>query len=483
MSRMRLLALWLALLAGGCSDETTEVPPIEGTGGAAGAPGCPVGSVEEGDACIAAGVKSCAPGFESNGRGGCRAVLPADPCGPGYVALPGETRCRHVGDDCGEAPWGLIPVNETTQYVDANYPGTDSDGSAAKPWKTIQLAVNAATDLVAITDGIYPESLLFGGKSLRLWGRCPERVTIASDRMWEAVILDASGNEVHNLALSGPTAVGAYYSGDTLLEDVWIHDTALEGVLAIGDSLNGPTQLTVRDSLIENVAGIALALVQVDGSVERTVVRDIGGSGEMGAGRGIHLERDLSIAEEPSLVVTSSIVERALEIGIVAEGVGLTVEASLVRDIAPAPSGRHGAGIAVQNTSLAGAIRDSVIERTIAFGVILARAEATVTSSTVETVAVQDLDGEFGDGMVAAGDMTLLTIEDSRIASAARAGVSCFSAAVSVRGTALECNTFHLDGEGAFTFDNAGQNACWCLDEAVDCKVLSAGISPPAVLR
>ena len=86
---------------------------------------------------------SCAPGFEHDGEAACVPVLPADPCARGLMAVPGETTCRPVAD-CGSGDYGDIPVDGSTQHVDAAYAGGNSDGSAASPWTTISEAVAAA---------------------------------------------------------------------------------------------------------------------------------------------------------------------------------------------------------------------------------------------------------------------------------------------------------------------------------------------------
>ena len=96
--------------------------------------------------CFAAGVVACTEGFASDGLGGCVAVLPDEVCAPGTMALAGETACREVAP-CGEGPWGDTATDGATTYVDAAYPGMDSDGSATRPWTTIGHAVAAAARL------------------------------------------------------------------------------------------------------------------------------------------------------------------------------------------------------------------------------------------------------------------------------------------------------------------------------------------------
>src|SRR5262245_45096822 len=94
--------------------------------------------------CIQPGVPvaGCAPGFAHTDDGGCEAVLPAEPCPPGYLAVPGDSSCRQVAG-CGREPWGDIPLEPSTQFVDQSHSGTLSDGSIDSPWTRIQDAIVA----------------------------------------------------------------------------------------------------------------------------------------------------------------------------------------------------------------------------------------------------------------------------------------------------------------------------------------------------
>src|SRR5262245_27391833 len=195
LSRMALVAS-IGLGALGCKGETAEEstpPPAvclagqwlrdDGTCIAAGLlfdMPCPPGEWQRDGECIPAGVPpdGCAPGFVHDGDRGCEAILPA-PCPPGLMAVPGETTCREVAP-CAASTWGDIPTDPSTQYVDASYAGMDSDGTALKPWTTIQTAVDAAVTgaTIAIAAGSYVGDVIVSGKSVRLWGVCPALVEI-----------------------------------------------------------------------------------------------------------------------------------------------------------------------------------------------------------------------------------------------------------------------------------------------------------------
>src|SRR5262245_29968428 len=111
------------LLAGsaGCGDETAPAdPPSPDAGPLA----CVVGEREIDAACIAPGVppERCTDGFEADGTGSCNPVLPADPCGPGEMAIPGETSCREVAP-CPAGESGEAPEEPSTQHVRGDYVG------------------------------------------------------------------------------------------------------------------------------------------------------------------------------------------------------------------------------------------------------------------------------------------------------------------------------------------------------------------------
>ncbi|MEQ9320679.1 MAG: hypothetical protein RIF41_16050, partial [Polyangiaceae bacterium] len=135
------------LLASGCASST----PNTGTGGGAAVP-CGPDERIAGDGCVPVGVPegACGEGFQSDGLGGCRAILPPEPCGPGMLAVPGQTACAPIAD-CPRGRWGFVREGDAVVYVDAGYSGADADGSATKPFPTIGEAtmVAASGDTVA----------------------------------------------------------------------------------------------------------------------------------------------------------------------------------------------------------------------------------------------------------------------------------------------------------------------------------------------
>jgi hypothetical protein len=237
---------------------------------------CPPGETPLGDgSCQAAGVPpdECGDGFAADGDGGCTPILPEEDCPFGLIAVPGETECREVAP-CGSGTWGDIPVEADTELVDGSYPGDDSDGTQQKPWKTIQEGVDAAASgaIVAIAAGTYAENVVISFAAKRLWGRCPAMTTIQGvDKMASAVQVVANGSEIHALAVTGPN-VGVHVDGadDLLIDAAWIHDTGKIGVLAV---LSNGTML--RGSLVESVRELGVQAGGASLTMEGTVVRDV----------------------------------------------------------------------------------------------------------------------------------------------------------------------------------------------------------------
>jgi hypothetical protein len=322
-----------------------------GGGAPAAQPCAPEDTVASDGTCIGPGVPpgGCDPGFTYDGNGGCEPILPPTDCGEGEMAVPGDRQCYAVGAagdppscpsgqvalpgetachelaDCGSAPWGNIPVDTTTQYVDASYTGGASDGSAGAPWTTIGDAVTAAMPdaVIAVAAGSYAESVSVTGKAVRLWGRCPGMVEIVGGTDAAAVTLGTTsdGTEIHAIALTGAGAGASLGSAHTVIVDsVWVHDTASFGVYCAGSA-------TVRGSLVERAATTALALSGGDVSIDASVVRDTAPAAD-GYGYAI-------AANDGSLVVTASVFERNIEVQLALFGADATFDGCVVRDALP----------------------------------------------------------------------------------------------------------------------------------------------------
>ena len=478
----------------GCTDDPARRPPSDppvDAGDDGDAPiKCGAGDALVDGACVPAGVPAggCGDGFVSENHG-CTPVLPPGACGRGTMAVPGERNCRPVAG-CGDPPWGDIPVDSGTQYVDGSYRGTDSDGSADRPWTTVQAGIIHAESggIVAIAEGIYPESPVSGGKPVALWGRCPELVELQSWEQFEALVLDADGAEVHTLALTSKQSFGLFVAGGLgiVVDRVWIHDTADYGFYIAG--FLDETEVTVRGSLVERgTAG--LVMTSGKATLEETVVRQGVFDPLLGPGRGVDIGDDPDTGIASQAEIRRSVIEENMESGVVVYGSEVTITDTVIRNTLPAADGRFGHGLAVQSSAAPSQVtlNTSVIEGNRSIGLSVVGSTLSMSRSVVSATSPQELDRKFGDGIFALQfGKTELTISESRIADSARAGVANFAATMSIGATVLECNAIQLDGEalgGDYQFEDRGGNACSCGPEAGVCQVVSTNLEPPIAVR
>ncbi|WP_437621938.1 right-handed parallel beta-helix repeat-containing protein [Sorangium sp. So ce1151] len=402
--RLALSLLPIALLAA-CAQRPEPPDPDGGAGTDAGPTfPCPPGAVEVGAGCELAGVPPgrCGSGFASDGAQGCVPVLPEEAGPPGQMAIPGEAAWREVAP-CGTGPWGGAPIDETTEFVDAAYAGADSDGTEARPWTTIQDAIDRAGEgaLIAIAEGSYVEELLISGQPVRLWGRCPSRVEIVGPPAAIAVQVDrgASATEIHDLAVRGRgIGLGVGNARDVVIERVWIHDTSDVGLLVAG--MGSETSLTVRGALVERTTGAGVVVADAAVTLEGTVLRDIdratGDREHPFYGHAIAMQVESS-ERRASVTARSVVIERVGGLGIRFSGADGVVEDSVVRDVAWLAEDIPGTGLAVTHIPSLDpgtlTVRGSVLERNHNAAIAVIGAEATI-----EATVVRDTGAGAGEG-------------------------------------------------------------------------------------
>jgi hypothetical protein len=402
----------------GCGSETASGDGGDASSSSGGpdggeAPGarliCPPGELAAADgACTAPGVPAdgCGAGFEPTGDGGCTAVLPADPCAPGKMAVPGQTQCADVAP-CGAETWGDAPIDAATMFVDADFSGGTSDGTQAAPFTTIGEAVSAATDgmLVAIAAGTYDETVTID-KPLRLWARCPEMAAISSTLGPAMIVTSAgSGSEIHDVAMSSTTSVGVSVEDATgvVLDRVWIHDTAkaaLSGVAIVGSP-----EVALRRSLLER-AGLAAAIaVGSTFTIEDSAIRDTQPTAEGKFGRAVSAEVFADTDTPSTVTIRRSAIERNAETGVMALGSTAILEDTVVRQTRSRESdGYLGTGVyAQQSDGHRGAIsmRGSAIELNQYCGICVMDADLTLERTVVRDTKPEEVTSDFGIGVVA----------------------------------------------------------------------------------
>jgi hypothetical protein len=545
--------LLLLLACAACSDEERGAPP---PGSDASTPECSEGVVLASGECFAPGIPAgdCASGFEAAGSG-CRAVLPAQPCAPGSMAVPGDTSCREVLP-CGDPPYGDVPIEADSEFVDASYAGGDSDGTFERPWTTIQAGVDASLPgaIVAVAAGSYLEDVEITEHPVRLRGRCPalsEVRGVGGFSVIEVLGGGASGTVIGGLAVRSDAVqygIGVSSAEDVVVDAVWVHDTGLPGVQS--DVATGAASLTVRGSLVERAGGVGVWTRGASVTVESTEVRDSVEDTIGGLGRGIvgvdnpdkrakatvHVRnclvrntREVAIAVtgsdldieataihdtlpagngaygigvlaqttldgvRSSLTLSSTVIERSHNSGVILMGSDASIETTTVRDVLAGMDGRGGRGINVQfaaetMTPSTASIRATLVERTSEVGLIVIESAATIDATWVRDTAPQSSDGLFGDAMVLLAPFTETSahVTRSRFERSARAGTFSAGAALSIGESTFECNPIQLNGQDysgrAFTFQDLGGNSCGCQGVVASCAVVSSSLDPPLPL-
>ena len=343
------LALALVVLAGCGSDaergpESCPEGRVEVDGGCETPPpqACPAGHwVTPMGTCVPAGLADelCGDGFEVTSEG-CRPVLPIDVCAPGTMAAVGEDACRLIME-CGSGPWGDLPVDTSTTYVDASYVGA-SDGSEAAPFTSILEAALAAPagGLVAVAEGTYAEDLVLAQHPVRIWGRCPELVEVVGSGSEFATVLvtpGASGTEIGGLAITGPVIGVGVTGGELRVDRVWVHDTGGTGIDAVDDL--GGAALTVVDTLVEGATGLGMRALRSSFAFERSMVRGTNALVADGlAGRGVSLHGATGS-------MSGMVIEDNRDTGLRAVGSTVEVAGVVIQRTQPLPDGQVGRGV------------------------------------------------------------------------------------------------------------------------------------------
>lgn len=351
-----------------------EMPLAEG--------GCELAGIPEAD---------CGEGFAPTGERGCEPILPDEPCASGLMALPGDLECAEIAA-CGASPWGNIPLEPTTQYVDGSYLGGDSDGTASKPWLTITEAVQAAPagGQIAVAAGSYGEDVVLEDKAVRLWGRCPQLVEVVGSATAEAAIFvktGADGSELRQLGITGGRSGVLIAASEGLLVDaLWIHDTARRGLDA--ENAFGPLELRVTRTLIERATSAGVVLLGLDATLEGIEVRDtLPGIEAPVYGQGMGIQASPYDGTRASVTVVGSVLSsnRDRHVGVL--GSDVVFERCVVRDTLPREDGLLGRGFELYPT-LDGeranlTIRSSVVEGNYEHGIFAVGADLTIEQSVV----------------------------------------------------------------------------------------------------
>jgi len=382
------------LLGGGCKKVgVEECTPAGGGHGIKGPPDW---------TCQAVG-PACGPGWALSAAGWCEPVLPEAACGSGMIEVIGDKACQPIGD-CGSGTWGKIATMAKTTHVDQSAAAAGADGSAAKPFPTIAAAVAAAQagGQLAVAAGTYKESVVVD-KPLAIEGRCAAMVKIVgTEQVAAAIVARAAAITLRGVTVSGARQ-GVRVEGqgrEALLEGVAVEGCGQEGVVAVQGA-----RVTLRRAVVAKCAGHGVRIVDAQGVVEASAVRDTAAPApDTQQGSGLLAEKLVAAGK---LTVRDAVVRGNRGAGIVVSGAETLIERTLVSDTVPAgewtewwtewKDGRYGCGVELNEGS--GTIRDSVVA-----GNRLAGIRAAGSNARIERVLVRDTrpDAEgYSQGIVA----------------------------------------------------------------------------------
>jgi len=215
---------------------------------------CASGEVFAGGECVAVGLESCPAGFVMDADGkGC--LVDEKPCNEGKEWYIGDG-CIEAGLalQCGDLvnPWPAeIPEGEVL-FVSEAGPEEGADGSSAKPFRTIQEAVDAAApnSAVLVATGTYAGGIAVD-KPLRILGKCAQYVTVdgAAEFMPEWT------------QFPGRYGLFAQTEGDLEIAGMTFSDSAGEPAgKASGVYVEGTTLASVHDVFFDSLGGMAVHL-------------------------------------------------------------------------------------------------------------------------------------------------------------------------------------------------------------------------------
>ena len=259
----------------------------------------------------------------------------------------------------------------------------------------MQQAVSAAASgaVIAIAPGTYGGAI-FIDKPVRLWGACPETVTLTGGVVIQS---NADATELHALAISGNQAGISIDGAEAVLVDrVRVHDTGWIGI-DVRDN-QGLASVVVEDSVIDGATSVGIYSSGSAVTLRRSEIRNVQPQGG-DFGYGLSGEHDTVTGRRASFTVESSYLHDLSTAGITGWGVDVTIDDSVVRGIAPRPIDQlFGYGVGVDRHQTSGergllTMRGSLVEQAYYCGVC-----AWDSEMTLERVVVRNMSSTLGDG-------------------------------------------------------------------------------------
>ncbi|MBW2459720.1 MAG: DUF1565 domain-containing protein, partial [Deltaproteobacteria bacterium] len=338
-------------------------------------------------------------------------------------------------------------------YVDKSYVGT-SDGTSSAPFKGLPAAISAADPgaIVALAPGNYAY-LTLETKPVRLWGKCPGEVNFTNGIYVKG---QASGTELHRLGVTSIGNIGILVENtDVAVDETWVHDVPHVGVYVYTLNDSATASLTLRRSLVEQVTTHGAYNQGCELTVDESVIRDVAPQGDQ-KGEGIRHYWETGQSQGPGTVeVTASLVERVHRAGIRMWLGAATVTATAVRDVVANVGEDEGTGIfgLGEDGHSASLTLDGVtIEGTTFAGVLTVDGDLTARRVTVREVVASPLSQvSIGLACLATGNegRPQMVVREASIADVEQMGLDGMGADALVEGVVVKNVTGVTDMAGA----------------------------------
>ena len=383
---------------------------------------------------------ACASGWSVTQDGWCEPILPQKKCtAAGTMAMIGKATCQPIGD-CGTGTYGKIKTSAATIFVDRSYKGGGSDGSQAKPYTSIGMALMAASSKaqIAVAAGEYAEDLSIG-KQVMLEGRCAQMVTIKGQAKnpTAAVEVQADDTVVRGLTITGPKSGLHLEKARATVERVAVQDCGGRGV-----STRGGATLTLRDSLVSGAHGAGVHITDSQVTLDRIMVRStLPLTSDKKWGAGVYAISD----KVPStLSMRDCVVTGNRKYGIIVYSVKGTIERTVVRDTqAQAADNTQGWGIyaaAVNKMPASLDLKDCVVANNRTIGLCLWGASATIQRTVIRDILPQLSDSRFGTGIEVSPTPQVtssLVMQDSAVVRSRYVGVQLIGSEATLERTVV----------------------------------------------
>ena len=388
--------------------------------------------------------RTCLKGWEKVAGGWCEPILPKTKCPAGTMEKIGYSTCQPIGD-CGSGTWGNIKTTASTIYVNGAYSGMGSNGSAAKPYKTIAEALSQATagDHIAVAAGTYNKNITILRK-VTLEGRCAKKVIIVGGSSYFAVEMKswANGAILRDVTITGAGACLGVNGVDVTIERV-----ATQGCEGHGIDVDSGGTLTFRDGLVAGNRGVGIILGGSKATLERTVVRDTRGrASDNDFGWGI--QAAVAFGQPSDLTLRDSLVAGNREVGLILYSSKALLERTVVRDTRKQfLNGEFGVGIQAsvdfgQTLPSDFRARDSLVAGNRTIGIALGSSKATLERTVVRDTYEQASDKNGGTGIVATvqsgqSGPSELTLHDSLVVGNRNSGIDVVSSKATLERTVV----------------------------------------------